>query len=147
MRIEIFHVDSFAKTLFTGNPAAVCILPSWISDDYLCKIAAENNLSETAYLVPSGDNYEIRWFTPTTEVDLCGHATLASGYVISRFFNPNVRSIRFSSKSGPLAVRCENDSLVLDFPVQPGRLIENSELVSRALGFAPTESLVSAALS
>ncbi len=90
MKIDLFQVDSFTTKLFAGNPAAVCSLPSWLEDEKLQAIAAENNLSETAFLVGSNNRYEIRWFTPITEVDLCGHATLASGYVIAHFLNPAV---------------------------------------------------------
>lgn len=145
MEIKLFQIDSFTKECFSGNPAAVCPLDNWLEDKDLQAIAAENNLSETAFLVGSGARYEIRWFTPTTEVDLCGHATLASGYVIAKFLNPAVDKIWFSSKSGELSVTRKEDRLCLDFPSQPGRLIECPDILREAIGMQPIETLISQA--
>jgi predicted PhzF superfamily epimerase YddE/YHI9 len=117
MYLQIFHVDAFTARPFGGNPAAVCPLAEWLDDDLLRAVAAENNLSETAYFVPRGDRYELRWFTPRCEVKLCGHATLASGFVILQILAPGVDSVRFETRlSGPLMVSLEGDLLVMDFP-------------------------------
>ena len=118
-QLAIYQVDAFASQVFTGNPAAVCPLETWLDDALLQSIAAENNLSETAFFVPHGDGYAIRWFTPTVEVDLCGHATLAAAFVLFEDLAYNKESIIFTSKSGELNVRqCKNGKLELDFPKQ-----------------------------
>src|SRR5713101_489573 len=101
MRIPLYQIDAFAEGPFTGNPAAVCPLDAWLPDDVMQSIAAENNLSETAFLVPErakGDGYRLRWFTPTTEVDLCGHATLAAAYVVFRWLRPELRTVVFQTE-------------------------------------------------
>ena len=117
MSLTIFHVDAFASRPFAGNPAAVCPLASWLDDDLLRAVAAENNLSETAYLVPAGGSYELRWFTPRCEVKLCGHATLASAFVVMKILDPGRPSVRFETRfSGALTVRQEGDLLAMDFP-------------------------------
>lgn len=115
--MRIYQVDAFTNTLFAGNPAAVCPLDVWLPDEVMQSIALENNLSETAFYVKHGDAYEIRWFTPTIEVDLCGHATLATAFVL--FFHQNHSGNRISFKSprsGNLAVSRHEDLLTLDFP-------------------------------
>jgi PhzF family phenazine biosynthesis protein len=119
MKIKIFKLDSFTKKRFSGNPAAVCILDKWLDDKTMQNIAAENNLAETAFVVKNNDLYEIRWFTPLVEVDLCGHATLAAAYVLIHFYNENSNVIRFNSfRSGELVTMKEkNEMLILDFPV------------------------------
>ncbi len=104
MKIPLFQIDAFTSRVFAGNPAAVCPLEAWLEDATLQAIAAENNLSETAFLVGSGNQYNIRWFTPTQEVDLCGHATLASAFVVFHALEPGRQRVIFSSKSGPLQV-------------------------------------------
>ena len=115
--IPIFQVDAFTDKLFGGNPAAVCILDKWLDDELLQAIAMENNLPETAFIVPEGSGYLIRWFTPTAEVDLCGHATLASGYVVFNHLNFAGEEITFfSPRSGDLKVIKRDDVLFLDFP-------------------------------
>lgn len=115
--MKIYQVDAFTSELFGGNPAAVCPLEKWIPDDIMQKIAAENNLAETAFYVNKGDEYEIRWFTPKVEVDLCGHATLAASYVLCNHDGCTSKTIRFvSPRSGVLTVSVENDLLVLNFP-------------------------------
>jgi predicted PhzF superfamily epimerase YddE/YHI9 len=101
MRLPIYQVDAFTDSLFGGNPAAVCPLPAWLPDAVMQAIAAENNLSETAFFVRDGDDYAVRWFTPSVEVDLCGHATLASGYVVFRFLEPERQAVSFhTAKAG-----------------------------------------------
>ncbi len=117
MNLQIFQVDAFTKTPMSGNPAAVCPLTEWLADDVMLKIAAENNLSETAFFVKRNDRYEIRWFTPTVEINLCGHATLAASFVIFNCLNLEDEQIKFySHRSGDLSVERRGDVLVLDFP-------------------------------
>lgn len=117
MNIPIFQVDAFTKTPMSGNPAAVCPLTEWLADDLMREIAAENNLSETAFFVKRNDDYEIRWFTPTVEINLCGHATLATSFVIFNCLNLETEKIKFySHRSGDLSVEKRGDVLVLDFP-------------------------------
>jgi predicted PhzF superfamily epimerase YddE/YHI9 len=139
MRIRLYQVDAFSRRVFAGNPAAVCPLESWLPDATLQAIAAENNLSETAYFVGSRGDYEIRWFTPASEVDLCGHATLASAHVILRHLAPELAEVRFASRSGPLRVLRDGDRLCLDFPARPPERCGNAEAVGGALGSAPRE--------
>lgn len=100
-----YIVDAFTDKVFTGNPAAVCVMNKWLDDSTMQNIAAENNLSETAFAVREGEVYRLRWFTPGGEVELCGHATLASAYVISHFYEPKQDTIRFDTKSGRLTVK------------------------------------------
>ena len=119
MDLAIYQIDAFANQVFEGNPAAVCPLNSWISEEQMHLIAAENNLSETAFFVETDSIFHIRWFTPTNEVDLCGHATLASAYVIFNELNYSRPDITFTSKSGELIVRRNNELLTMNFPSQP----------------------------
>ena len=137
MEIPIYQVDAFASRLFAGNPAAVCPLESWLPDEQLQSIAAENNLSETAFFVPFADGYNLRWFTPTVEVDLCGHATLASAFVILREFTPDRSAVRFKTRSGELMVTREGDLLAMDFPSRPPAAYENDTALLDALGWKP----------
>jgi len=117
MSQKIFQIDAFANEIFSGNPAAVCPLEQWLSDNILQKIAMENNLAETAFYVKQGDQYQIRWFTPTIEVDLCGHATLAAAFVLFNHENYSENTIHFHSlKRGILTVTKEGDLLTLNFP-------------------------------
>jgi len=116
MEIEIYQVDAFCKELFSGNPAAVCPLASWPADALMQNIAAENNLAETAFYAPEGDQYRIRWFTPTLEVDLCGHATLATAHVLYNHKGFTGDTLSFASRSGELKVKKDADRLTLDFP-------------------------------
>ena len=99
MKIPYYQIDAFANSVFTGNPAGVCLLEQWLDDSTLLAIAAENNLSETAFLVKKEVGYELRWFTPKIEVDLCGHATLASAFVLFKYVDTSLNSIEFESKS------------------------------------------------
>jgi PhzF family phenazine biosynthesis protein len=108
-RIPVYQVDAFASRVFTGNPAAVCPLEQWLPDEQMQAIAAENNLAETAFFVPNGDGYHLRWFTPKVEIDLCGHATLASAFIIMNELTPSAQSVRFSTKSGKLVVTRDGD--------------------------------------
>jgi predicted PhzF superfamily epimerase YddE/YHI9 len=144
MEIPIHHFDAFVTSgVFTGNPAAVCPLPEWLPDDVMQKIATENNLSETAFFVGGAGVYRIRWFTPLAEIDLCGHATLASAHVVFSKLEPGRTDVRFDSMSGPLAVRADGDRLVLDFPSRPAERRPPDPAVAAALGKAPVELLAS----
>ncbi|HET8549868.1 MAG TPA: PhzF family phenazine biosynthesis protein, partial [Bryobacteraceae bacterium] len=139
MRIPFYQVDAFTSRVFGGNPAAVCPLEDWLDDATLQAIAAENNLSETAFFSGNGDVRRLRWFTPACEVDLCGHATLASAFVISELLEPGRREIRFQTRSGELAVSREAGLYTLDFPARKPRRLEASEELVRALGDPPRE--------
>lgn len=143
MRIPIYQIDAFADHLFGGNPAAVCPLERWLPDEVMQKIAAENNLAETAFFVPAGDGYQLRWFTPSVEVSLCGHATLASAWVIAHLLKPGTHAIRFDSKSGPLHVTLDGELIRLDFPADPPRPVTPPSGLEQALGLKPQEVLAS----
>lgn len=118
MKLKIYQIDAFTDHIFSGNSAAVCPLTSWISDDIMQKIAMENNLSETVFYVKNNNQYEIRWFTPTVEIDLCGHATLAAAYVLFNFENYSADVVHFySPRSGALSVAKKDDFFTLNFPV------------------------------
>lgn len=142
MQIPIYQVDAFTSKLFGGNPAAVCPLDEWLPDDKLQAIALENNLSETAYVVHNGDGrYKLRWFTPAVEVDLCGHATLATAYVIMTELSKGKNEVRFETRSGELVVTREGDRLAMDFPSRPpGEVTIHPDLVA-ALGGKPEKVL------
>jgi PhzF family phenazine biosynthesis protein len=116
MRLQIFRVDAFTERVFHGNPAAIVPLKEWLDDAVLQNIAMENNLSETAFIVPARAGYRLRWFTPVVEVPLCGHATLATAFVIFQFLQPSRKLIRFHTLSGDLQVRRQRDLLTMDFP-------------------------------
>ncbi|MDY0122693.1 PhzF family phenazine biosynthesis protein [Sulfurimonas sp.] len=118
MNLKIYQIDAFAKTVFEGNPAAVVPLDAWLDDMLMQKIAMENNLSETAYFVKEGAHYRIRWFTPLAEVDMCGHATLSSAFVLFEELGFSSDEVVFESKSGLLRVRKEGARYVMDFPAQ-----------------------------
>lgn len=140
MKLTIYQVDAFTKEVFKGNPAAVCPLTEWLPAETMQRIALENNLAETAFFVKTGDVYEIRWFTPTFEIDLCGHATLASAFVIFEILKAEESFIKFHShKSGELAVEKQNDRLVLDFPSRPVTKSDVPAGLIEALGKAPKE--------
>ncbi|OQX72997.1 MAG: hypothetical protein B6D59_06840 [Campylobacteraceae bacterium 4484_4] len=141
MTIDIYQIDTFTKELFAGNPAIVCPLKEWIDDKLLQKIASENSVNETAFFVKREDGYHIRWFSPTKEVELCGHATLASAYVIFRFLEPSLKEVTFHSKSGTLYVRDEGEKLALDFPAVMPSLAEYSPIFNIALGLEPLKIL------
>ena len=116
MKLRLYQVDAFTSNIFGGNPAAVCPLENWLEDDVMQKIANENNLSETAFFVEENNIFHIRWFTPTCEVDLCGHATLASAYVIFNKMKYSGNTLEFISKSGKLNVTKNGESISLNFP-------------------------------
>ena len=119
MKLSVYQVDAFAENVFSGNPAAIVPLENWIEEDLMQKIAMENNLSETAFFVKEDETYQIRWFTPENEVDLCGHATLASAYVIKNFVEPHVAEIQFSTqKAGALKASAKDGMYTLDFPAR-----------------------------
>lgn len=136
--LELYQVDAFASELFTGNPAAVCILEAWLPDAIMQSIAAENNLAETAFAVPAAGGYEIRWFTPETEVALCGHATLATAYVLFNGRESGADSIRFETRErGSLLVSEGDEGLILDFPADPPAPAGMPDGLTEALGAAP----------
>lgn len=134
-----FQVDAFASRPFTGNPAAVCPLAAWPGDDLLQAIAEENNLSETAFFVPSPRGFRLRWFTPVAEVDLCGHATLASAHVLFEHMAFVGEAIVFETRSGDLVVRRRNGLLEMDFPARPRQACAVPEALRRGLGVEPLE--------
>jgi PhzF family phenazine biosynthesis protein len=136
-RIRIYQVDAFSSQVFAGNPAAICPLEEWLPDDQMQAIACENNLSETAFFVREDDGYRLRWFTPVVEVDLCGHATLASAFIILNQLTPSVNSVRFQTKSGTLVVNREGDLLSMDFPSRPPAESEVHPNLVGALGAKP----------
>src|SRR5690242_11691226 len=117
MKLTIYQVDAFAEKIFQGNPAAIVPLEDWIEDDLMQKIAMENNLAETAYFVKTDNGYHIRWFTPGKEIDLCGHATLASAYIIKNFIEPHLAEINFTTQvAGTLKALTKDGIYTLDFP-------------------------------
>jgi len=136
MQIQLYQIDAFTDQLFSGNPAAVCILDTWLPDKVMQHIAAENNLAETAFAVAQNDQYEIRWFTPATEVDLCGHATLATAYVLFQYFPIDNEVISFySPHSGRLTVAQSPDGyLKMDFPTDVLEQVPPIEMLHQALG-------------
>jgi predicted PhzF superfamily epimerase YddE/YHI9 len=142
MRLPLYQVDAFTDHLFAGNPAAVCPLDAWLPDATMQAIAAENNLAETAFFVRDGGDYALRWFTPTVEVDLCGHATLASGHVVMKFLEPQRQSVNFRTmKAGMLTVARCDEMLVMDFPARPAATTEPPSGLLAALGGTPREVL------
>ena len=139
MKIKQFTVDAFAKQVFGGNPAAVCLLDGWLPDELMLKIAQENNLSETAFVMPQGEDFGLRWFTPASEIDLCGHATLATAFVLKNCTDFGKDVLRFNTLSGKLSVQEQEGLLWMDFPayeLQP--VAVNPELI-QLLGVVPKE--------
>jgi PhzF family phenazine biosynthesis protein len=135
----LFHVDAFSDRPFAGNPAAVCLLPSWREDQWLQAVASEMNLSETAYLVRQADRFDLRWFTPKTEVDLCGHATLASAHVLWEHDHVKLgEEIRFSTRSGILKATRRDGDIELDFPLKPEVAAQAPRGLVEALGVSPS---------
>lgn len=139
MKFNMYQVDAFTDKVFGGNPAAVVPLPSWPDDALMQSIAMENNLSETAFFVKQGDDYELRWFTPVKEVDLCGHATLASAHVLLDVLGHAEQSVAFQTRSGKLTVERHGKRLRMDFPAIPTQPCEIPELLSDGLGQRPQE--------
>ena len=143
MELTLYQIDAFTDKVFSGNPAAVCPLYEWLPDLTLQAIAQENNLSETAFYVPIENGFHIRWFTPAAEVDLCGHATLATAFVILNHTGYDKDTIRFNSRSGDLFVTKNEDSLSMDFPSQPVLPCSTPPGLVEGLGKSPTEVLAS----
>lgn len=140
MTIKIFQIDAFTNKLFGGNPAAVCPLKEWLSDNVLLSIAKENNLAETAYFIHKHNNvFHLRWFTPEVEIDLCGHATLASAYVIINCLNYDFESVIFETMSGELVVSKKGDFLEMDFPSRPPDKAQLPEIIAQSLSKQPTQ--------
>ena len=141
MSQKIYQIDAFADALFSGNPAAVCPLDNWLDADIMQKIAAENNLAETAFTVPVENGFEIRWFTPEVEVDLCGHATLASAYTLMNFEGFSGEKINFFSRnSGTLTVNKNGDFLTLDFPKDNLKKVEDLAIFEKCFVYQPIEA-------
>jgi PhzF family phenazine biosynthesis protein len=141
-----YVVDAFTDKVFAGNPAAVCVMDKWLADDTMHKIAIENNLSETAFAVKEGDAYHLRWFTPGGEVELCGHATLATAYVITRFVEPDLPVVAFDTLSGRLTVEKNGALLTMDFPSFQLTPVAVTEDLTAALGITPVEAYMGADL-
>ena len=143
MQIQKFQVDAFTDQVFNGNPAAVCPLDHWLSDDVLQRIAMENSVTETAFFIPIQDGFEIRWFTPEIEMDLCGHATLASAHVIVRHLKSSLSSLAFRSKSGILTVTVDENFLTLNFPSRPPEPCCIPRIISDSIQAKPVDVLKS----
>jgi PhzF family phenazine biosynthesis protein len=140
--LRLYQIDAFASGVFRGNPAAVCPLEAWLPDDLLQKIASENNLPETAFFIAAGGAFELRWFTPTQEVALCGHATLAAAFALFRLLGHQDPVVHFESKSGPISVRSAGEMLTLDFPrVAMEPVAEPPEQLLAGLGVEPASVL------
>ena len=141
MELNLYQIDAFTDMPFEGNPAAVIPLETWLPDNTMQSIAEENNLSETAFFIPTSKGFHIRWFTPETEVDLCGHATLAAAYVLFNILGYNKDRIAFDSKSGTLTVLQNGDFLVMDLPAQSPISCNVPDEIAKAFGKVPIECL------
>jgi PhzF family phenazine biosynthesis protein len=141
MEIPFYQIDAFTDRVFAGNPAGVCFLDQWLEDSMLQFIAAENNLSETAFLVPKENRYELRWFTPKVEVDLCGHGTLASAFAVFEYVNPKVQRVDFQTKSGLLSVARKGDLLTMNFPSRRPEPCLPPDQLGEILGITPIRTL------
>jgi PhzF family phenazine biosynthesis protein len=137
VKIPLYQLDAFSREAFAGNPAAVCPLERWLSDETLQAIAAENNLAETAFFVRENGAYRLRWFTPVVEMPLCGHATLATGHVILNLLEPGRERVRFETLSGPVEVSRDGERLSMDFPALPLQRELDPDLVTNAIGVRP----------
>ncbi len=143
MKLKIYQIDAFSKTVFGGNPAAVVPLEGWLDDATMQEIAQENNLSETAFFVPEGEGFGLRWFTPLSEVELCGHATLASAFVLFETLGFGGNMIIFETKSGKLTVTREADGMLsMDFPAEFASVCETPKELAGAIGVTPIETLI-----
>lgn len=142
MKLPLYQVDAFTSRLFAGNPAAVVLLDEWLPDSVLAAIAAENNLAETAFVIPRPDAAPLRWFTPAVEVDLCGHATLAAAHVLFQYRFPSLNRLIFSTRSGDLIVMRDGELLAMDFPARPGKPVEVTDSLVSALGGRPREAFL-----
>ena len=137
-----YIVDAFTDKPFHGNPAAVCVTDAWLSDETMQAIAAENNLAETAFVVQEGERYRIRWFTPSMEEELCGHATLAASFVLFTFYEPEADEIRYASVSGDLSVKRRGDLFELNFPTYPLTEIPVTDAMEAAFGARPEKAIM-----
>jgi len=141
MDLKIYQIDAFTDKVFGGNPAAICPLTAWLDDAMLQSIALENNLSETAFIVPEGDGYRLRWFTPAIEVDLCGHATLATASLLLDRLEPARDNVSFETRSGTLTVKRSDGMLAMNFPSKPPQPVTAPAALDSALGIVPDEVL------
>lgn len=132
-----YVVDAFTDKVFSGNPAAVCVMDKWLPDELMMSITIENNLSETAFCVKEGANYHLRWFTPGGEIDLCGHATLATAYTLFRFYEPELSELHFDTLSGKLIVVKNGELLEMDFPAYELALVDVTDAMVDAIGARP----------
>jgi PhzF family phenazine biosynthesis protein len=139
MEIPFYQVDAFSSRVFAGNPAAICPLNEWLPDEVMQSIAMENNLAETAFFVPEGGGFRLRWFTPEVEVDLCGHATLASAYVLMTQIDTSRTEVSFHTRSGELRVTRHGDRYAMNFPSRPPQKLEVTKQMTEALGAEPME--------
>ena len=137
-----YIVDAFTNQPFSGNPAAVCVMDSWPSEESMMKLAMENNLSETAFIVKEEEGYRLRWFTPGTEVELCGHATLASSFVILTFYEPDSDVVQFSTLSGILTIRRNGNLFEMDFPTYELKEIPVTDAMEQAFGIRPIKAVL-----
>lgn len=137
-----YIVDAFTDKPFSGNPAAVCVMESWPSEESMMKLAMENNLSETAFIVKEEEGYHLRWFTPGTEVELCGHATLASSFVILNFYDKDKDEVRFNTMSGQLIIKKKGDLYEMDFPTYELSEIPVTEDMENAFGVRPVKAVL-----
>jgi len=142
MDIKFYHIDAFTGRAFAGNPAGVCFLNAWIEDEILLAIAKENNLPETAFLVKAGDRYDLRWFTPKVEIDLCGHGTLASAFAIFEYVNQDAIRLEFQTKSGILTVERKRDLLLMGFPARKPKPCPPPDKINEILGVSPYKTLI-----
>lgn len=140
--IKQFIADAFTDKIFHGNPAAICLPERWPDDKLMQDIASENNLSETAFVVKEDSGWKLRWFTPGGEIDLCGHATLATAFVLMNFVEPDLTEVQFSTLSGKLSVKKKNDLYEMDFPAYELKRIEVTEAMKKAIGCKPLEAWI-----
>ena len=138
--MKCYIVDAFTKEIFKGNPAAVCVLDQWLPDELMQHIAIENSLSETAFTVKEGDHWHLRWFTPGGEIDLCGHATLGTAYVLAHFVEPDASRYVFQTLSGELIVTRDSDRSSMDFPAYDLKPVPVTDALEEALGVRPVEA-------
>src|SRR5699024_10269625 len=137
-----YVVVAFADKLFEGNPAAICVMEKWMKDELMQAIAAENNLSETAFTVKEGEGYKLRWFTPSGEIDLCGHATLATAFVLMNYVDTSMVEVHFQTLSGELVVNRKDDLYEMDFPSYQLKPVEVTEQMEEIIGFRPLEAWI-----
>ena len=137
-----YIIDAFTDKPFAGNPAAVCVMDKWPEEEKMMKLAMENNLSETAFIVKEENGYHLRWFTPTTEVELCGHATLASSFVILNYYETESDEVRFNTMSGELVIKRKNDRYEMIFPTYPLKQIPVTDEMEKAFGIRPIEAVL-----